>query len=149
MLTGEVPFRGENQVAVAMKHVREELPDVQRKRPEVSAALAAVIDTATAKHQDDRYADDAEMIADLEDVLAIETSRAGGATGEATTVLRTLPPRAQRRSRTGSRHPADVVGRADPGRRRGGGRDLRPRQTTPTTAPAGCPSSGPRTLTRR
>ncbi len=33
MLTGEVPFSGENQVAVAMKHVREELPDVQVKRP--------------------------------------------------------------------------------------------------------------------
>jgi serine/threonine protein kinase len=50
MLTGEVPFRGDNQVAVAMKHVREDIPDVQLKRPEVSAALAAVIDTATAKH---------------------------------------------------------------------------------------------------
>ena len=33
MLTGEVPFKGENQVAVAMKHVREELPDVQSQAP--------------------------------------------------------------------------------------------------------------------
>src|SRR6201991_259087 len=49
MLTGEVPFKGENQVAVAMKHVREEIPDVQSKRPEVSSALAAIVDTATAK----------------------------------------------------------------------------------------------------
>src|SRR4051812_21633353 len=48
MLTGDVPFHGENQVAVAMKHVREELPDVQVLRPEVSAALAAVVDRATA-----------------------------------------------------------------------------------------------------
>src|ERR1700738_459007 len=77
MLTGEVPCKGENQVAVAMKHVRETLPDVQSKRPEVSAALAAVVDNATAKHQEDRYADDAELIADLEDVLAIATDRAG------------------------------------------------------------------------
>ena len=30
MLTGDVPFHGENQVAVAMKHVREDMPDVQR-----------------------------------------------------------------------------------------------------------------------
>ena len=97
MLTGEVPFKGENQVAVAMKHVREVLPDVQSKRPEVSAALAAVVDTATAKRQEDRYADDVELIADLEDVLAIETARAGSATGEVTTVLRTLPSTAQRR----------------------------------------------------
>jgi serine/threonine-protein kinase len=98
MLTGDVPFKGDNQVAVAMKHVREELPDVRIHRPEVSAALAAVVDTATAKHPEDRYADDQELIADLEDVLAIEAARAGGATtGEVTTVLRTLPRRARRR----------------------------------------------------
>ncbi|MGI8506209.1 MAG: protein kinase domain-containing protein [Solirubrobacteraceae bacterium] len=109
MLTGEVPFKGENQVAVAMKHVREELPDVQTKRPEISAALASVVDTATAKRPDDRYADDAELIADLEDVLAIEAARSGNATGEVTTVLRTLPSRAQRRFPYRLRHPAAVV----------------------------------------
>jgi eukaryotic-like serine/threonine-protein kinase len=97
MLTGDVPFHGDNQVAVAMKHVREELPDVQLRRPEVSSALAAVVDRATAKDLDRRYADDQELIADLEDVLAIETSRSGQATGEATAVLRTLPPRTRRR----------------------------------------------------
>jgi serine/threonine-protein kinase len=105
MLTGEVPFKGENQVAVAMKHVREELPDVQLKRPEVSAALAAVVETATSKRQQDRYANDAELIADLEEVLAIETARAGSATGEVTSVLRTLPPSAQRRVPFRVRHP--------------------------------------------
>ncbi len=109
MLTGEVPFKGDSQVAVAMKHVREELPDVQTKRPEVSAALAAVVDTATAKRQEDRYANDAELIADLEDVLAIETARAGSATGEVTSVLRTLPSSAQRRVPFRLRHPALMV----------------------------------------
>jgi len=97
MLTGSVPYRGENQVAVAMKHVREELPDVQMLRPEVSASLAAVIDRATAKDLHDRYRSDEELIADLEDVLALEAARSGSATGEATTVLRTLPSRARRR----------------------------------------------------
>jgi serine/threonine protein kinase len=97
MVTGEVPFSGESQVAVAMKHVREPLPDVQSKRPEVSAALATVIDTATSKRVEDRYADDAELIADLEDALAIETSRAGNAGGEVTAVLRTLPSRTRQR----------------------------------------------------
>ena len=104
MLTGDVPFKGENQVAVAMKHVREELPDVRVRRPEVSAALAAVVDNATAKRLEDRYADDAELIADLEDVLAIETARAGQATGEVTSVLRTLPRRTQGRIPWGVRH---------------------------------------------
>jgi eukaryotic-like serine/threonine-protein kinase len=109
MITGDVPFKGENQVAVAMKHVREEIPDVQVRRPEVSSALAAVIDTATAKRREDRYADDAELIADLEDVLAIETARAGGATGEATSVLRTLPSRARRRIPFRMRHRVAAV----------------------------------------
>lgn len=97
MLVGDVPFHGETQVAVAMKHVREELPDVQYHRPEVSSALAAVLDRATAKDLAQRYATDAELIADLEEVLAIETARSGHVTGEATTVLRTLPPSARRR----------------------------------------------------
>lgn len=97
MLTGDVPFKGENQVAVAMKHVREELPDVQVLRPEVSSALAAVLDKATAKDLARRYGTDAELIADLEDVLVLETARTGQATGEATAVLRTLPSGARRR----------------------------------------------------
>jgi serine/threonine-protein kinase len=104
MLAGEVPFKGDGQVAVAMKHVREALPDIQTRRPEVSSALAAVLDRATAKRQEDRYADDAELIADLEDVLAIETARAGSATGEVTSVLRTLPSRTQRRVPYSVRH---------------------------------------------
>jgi serine/threonine-protein kinase len=96
MLTGQVPFKGENQVAVAMKHVRDPLPDVQRARPEISATLASVVDRAAAKRPADRYRDDAELIADLEDVLAIETARSGTATGEVTAVLRTLPSQTQR-----------------------------------------------------
>jgi serine/threonine-protein kinase len=92
-----------------MKHVREELPDVQHKRPEVSAALASVVDTATAKRVEARYADDAELIADLEDVLAIEAARAGNATGEVTSVLRTLPSQTRRRIPFGVRHRARVV----------------------------------------
>jgi hypothetical protein len=91
MLTGDVPFRGENQIAVAMKHVREDLPDVQQRRPEVSAALAAVVERATAKERRNRYASVDEMMWDLEQALAIEAARQGEATGEATTVLRALP----------------------------------------------------------
>ncbi len=97
MLTGDVPFKGDNQIAVAMRHVREELPDVQIRRPEVSAALAAVLDRATAKELDRRYPDARAMIADLEEVLAIETARSGQVTGEATTVLRSLPETTRRR----------------------------------------------------
>ena len=96
MLTGDVPFKGDNQVAVAMKHVREPLPDVQQARPEISAALASVLDRATAKQPSARYRDDAELIADLEDALAIEAARAGNVTGEVTAVLRSLPTQTRR-----------------------------------------------------
>lgn len=104
MLTGDVPFKGENQVAVAMKHVREDLPDIQLLRPEVSSALAAVLERATAKDLERRYADDRTFIADLEECLAIETARTGQVTGEATAVLRTLPPAARRRLPTRITH---------------------------------------------
>ncbi len=105
MLTGEVPFRGETPVAVAMRHVREEVPDVQLRRPELSAATAAVVDRATAKDLAERYLDMEAMIADLEEALAIEAARAGYAGGEATSVLRTLPAPARRRLPWRMRHP--------------------------------------------
>src|SRR6476469_9861400 len=97
MLTGRVPFAGETPVAVAMKHVREQVPDVQELRPRLSAATASVVGRAVAKDLGRRYPDAATMAGDLEDVLAIEASRSGQATGEATTVLQTLPGRLRRR----------------------------------------------------
>jgi serine/threonine protein kinase len=108
MLTGDVPFKGEGQVAVAMKHVREDLPDVQVRRPEVSSALAAVVDRATAKDLDERYADDQQLIADLEDVLSIEVSRSGQITGEATAVFKTLPKKTRRRVPAFVQHPMRI-----------------------------------------
>jgi eukaryotic-like serine/threonine-protein kinase len=108
-LTGSVPFSGASQIAVAAMHVRDEIPDVQRRRPEVSAALAAVIDRATAKHLTRRYATAEEMIADLESVLAIETARTGDAGREATAVLRSMPAEVARRLPLRVRHPASIA----------------------------------------
>ncbi|HUH82203.1 MAG TPA: protein kinase [Solirubrobacteraceae bacterium] len=97
MLTGDVPFHGDSAVAVAMKHVREQVPDVQRLRPGVSAATAAVVERATAKDPVQRYPDAESMAADLEQALALETSRSGQATGDVTSVLRTLPGESRER----------------------------------------------------
>ena len=91
MLTGEVPFTAETVVGVAMKHVNEPMPDVQKRRPEVSSALAAVVERATAKEPKKRYPDMASCLADLEAALEVEVARAGGSHGEATTVLDTVP----------------------------------------------------------
>jgi len=55
MLTGDVPYHASSPVAVAMKHVREDVPDVQRLRPELSAATAAVVERAVSKDLTRRY----------------------------------------------------------------------------------------------
>ena len=105
MLIGDVPFHRKNQVAVAMRHVRDELPDVQTRRPEISSALASVVDHATAKDLEVRYATAHDLIADLEDALAIETARSGHITGEATTVFQSLPAQKQSRVSGSVLHP--------------------------------------------
>src|ERR687891_543242 len=55
MLVGEPPFKAETLVGVAMKHVNDQMPDVQRRRREVSSALAAVVERATEKEPKKRY----------------------------------------------------------------------------------------------
>ena len=80
-----------------MKHVREDLPDVQAARPEVSARLAAVLDRMTEKDLALRHPDAAAVEADLEDALAAEASRTGtvdrrGDRGAAHAARRRAPP---------------------------------------------------------
>jgi serine/threonine-protein kinase len=82
-----------------MKHVNEDLPDVQRRRPEASAAVALVVERSTAKEPAERYQDVGEMIDDLETALEVEAARAGTTSGEATSVLEALP--AQKRKLAG------------------------------------------------
>ena len=108
MLTGELPFKAESQVGVAMKHVQDPMPDVQQRRPEISAALSAVIERATSKQLENRYGSVDEMVWDLEQALAIEAARAGEATGEATTVLRALPDETGDLAPQRLRHPRRV-----------------------------------------
>ncbi|HEV2998242.1 MAG TPA: protein kinase, partial [Solirubrobacteraceae bacterium] len=109
MLTGTVPFAAETPVAVAMRHVREELPDVQLRRRDLSAATAAILDRATAKDPAHRYPDIPALLSDLEEALALETARAGQATGEVTAVLRTLPDSTRRRVPWPTLHPVRAI----------------------------------------
>ena len=109
MLTGDVPFHGENQVSVAMKHVREDVPDLQTRRPEASATVASVLDRMTDKDLRRRYEDVPAVVADLEEALAIEAARSGHSTGEATAVLRTLPESKRRRLPFRMRHSLPVL----------------------------------------
>ena len=66
MLTGRVPFDGENTVAIAMKQVAEEPPPPSSINPAVSPALDAVVLRALAKDPAQRFASADEMIAALD-----------------------------------------------------------------------------------
>jgi eukaryotic-like serine/threonine-protein kinase len=103
MLVGQVPFHADSQVGVAMKHVNEELPDVQQRRPELSAAAAMVVERATAKDPDQRYQRVSELIDDLSTALEVEAARAGSTTGEATSVLEAVPPSERKLGGAGGR----------------------------------------------
>ncbi|MDQ2700877.1 MAG: protein kinase, partial [Actinomycetota bacterium] len=110
MLTGDVPFEADNQIGVAMKHVNEPLPDVQVRRPDISAATARVVEKATEKDPEDRYLTIEEMAEDLQAALEVEAIRAGGTSGEATSVLDAVPaPRRQLPTRQGSPWPAVIM----------------------------------------
>ncbi len=110
MLSGEVPYRADTHVAVATKHVREPMPDVRARRPEVSASLAAVLERATAKDTASRYPNAQSMVDDLQQALAIEAARAGQTTGEATTVLQGLSPDTAELAPLRLRNPRRVLG---------------------------------------
>ncbi len=97
MLTGELPFSGETQIAVAMKHVREPLPDVRARRPEIPVALAAVVARATAKPLEERYPDEATLIADLERMLELQARGAEPDPREITAEMQSLAVRRRRR----------------------------------------------------
>src|SRR3954449_2739222 len=78
-------------------HGGEDLPDVQMRRPDVSASLAAILDRMTDKDVTRRYPDARVVVEDLEHELAAEAARSGRSTGEATAVIATLPEHHRRR----------------------------------------------------
>ena len=70
LLTGRVPFEGENFVAVAMRHVTEPAPSVLELRPDVPARVASAVDQALAKAATDRFATMDDFVDELELCLA-------------------------------------------------------------------------------
>ena len=70
LLTGEVPFRGENFVAVAMRHMNEPPPSVLELRPDVPVRVANAVDRALEKDPAQRFRSMDEMVAELQVCLA-------------------------------------------------------------------------------
>jgi serine/threonine protein kinase len=65
MLTGRVPFEGDDVVRVLERHVTERPLDVRVLAPDVPAEVAAIVTRALAKLPDDRYQSMAEFGAAL------------------------------------------------------------------------------------
>jgi eukaryotic-like serine/threonine-protein kinase len=70
LLTGKIPFEGENFVAIAMRHVHEPAPSVLDRRPDVPLRVAQAVERAMAKDPADRFASMDELLAELEACLA-------------------------------------------------------------------------------
>jgi serine/threonine protein kinase len=66
--TGEVPFSSNDWFELARMHVEDPPPSLRRKRPELSKRFERVVMKCLAKHPDDRYADGAALLADLDEV---------------------------------------------------------------------------------
>jgi len=85
MVTGRVPFDGETTVVVAVKHLQEDITSPRVYASEIPVSLEHIILKCTEKSPDRRYANVAELIADLKqslvtpDVNFVKAVAVGGA----------------------------------------------------------------------
>ena len=85
LLTGELPYSGDNFLTVAMKHVNEPTPSVFDRRPDTPLRLASLIERCMAKSPADRPASMDDVVGELEACRAELDGKDGG---EATMILR-------------------------------------------------------------
>ena len=69
LLTGKLPFKGDNAVEIALKHLKEPMPSIRDELPEIPQSVENIILKATAKNPKNRYADAREMHEDLKTCL--------------------------------------------------------------------------------
>ncbi len=69
MVTGHVPFEGDNTVTVALAHLEDPMPDPRTLNPDVSPSLARIILKCTEKRPERRYPNAAAVISDLRRAL--------------------------------------------------------------------------------
>ena len=69
MLTGRVPFNGETTVAIAIKHIQEEMPSPREFVPEIPVCVEQIVFKCTQKSPDRRYLTMAALIEDLKKAL--------------------------------------------------------------------------------
>lgn len=69
LLTGKLPFKGDNAVEIAIKHMKEPIPSVCEINPEIPQSVENIILRATAKNPKNRYENVREMQEDLKTCL--------------------------------------------------------------------------------
>ncbi len=69
LLTGLVPYKGDNAVEIALKHLKEPLPSVRKFNSSIPQSIENVIIKATAKNPKNRYTDARAMHEDLKTAL--------------------------------------------------------------------------------
>ena len=69
MVTGRLPFDGDNTVSIALAHLEDPVPPPSRLNPEVTPSLDRIILTCTNKKPERRYQDAYELVADLRHAL--------------------------------------------------------------------------------
>lgn len=69
MVTGRLPFDGENTVTVAMAHLQNPITPPKKCNPNIPECLEAIILKCTEKKPDDRYSSAEEVLADLRRAL--------------------------------------------------------------------------------
>ena len=69
LLTGKLPFKGENAVEIALKQMKEQIPSVCAINPEIPQSIENVILKACAKNRKNRYANVKDMYNDIKTAL--------------------------------------------------------------------------------
>ncbi len=70
MLTGRVPFTGETAVTVALKHIKEPVPDLSDYNDSIPEEVNQLIKKALAKDPDDRFTSALEMREEILQAMA-------------------------------------------------------------------------------
>ena len=69
LLTGSLPFKGENAVEIAFKQIKDDIPSVREINPSIPQSVENIVLKATAKNPKNRYNNAKEMHDDLASCL--------------------------------------------------------------------------------
>lgn len=69
LLTGKLPFKGENAIEIALKQLKDQMPNIRKQISDIPQSIENIILKATAKNPKNRYNSVREMHEDLKTAL--------------------------------------------------------------------------------